>query len=328
MLSATSFCAPALTAVTATREATPITTPSAVSIARNQLARSAASAIRQCSTRRRHRHGASELVRLVRDDARPRAAGSVRRAAPTSFEWVTITSVLPSALTCSSRASTSSALAESRFPVGSSSSRTLGRDDERAGDRDALLLAAGELVRPVAGPVREADGGERLEHALPSLARGEARVDERQLDVLGGGRAGQQIVGLEDESDPQRRAPAPGATRERCVTSSSRSRYEPVVGRSRQPRIPSSVVLPEPDSPMIATNSPSSTAKLTPRSACTSTSPARWDFVTSSSSRTLTPRRPAGATRVHPPSGRFGSPRSCCRPGRAGRCGPTPRRQS
>ena len=34
-----------------------------------------------------------------------------------------------------------------------------------------------------------------------------------------------------------------------------------------------SVDLPEPDEPMMATNSPRSTVRLTPRSACTSTSP-------------------------------------------------------
>ena len=34
-----------------------------------------------------------------------------------------------------------------------------------------------------------------------------------------------------------------------------------------------SVDLPEPDAPMIATNSPGSTVSETPRSACTSTSP-------------------------------------------------------
>src|SRR5512132_4172681 len=49
MLSATSFFAPALTAVTATSAATPMTTPSAVRTARNQFARSAPNAIRPCS---------------------------------------------------------------------------------------------------------------------------------------------------------------------------------------------------------------------------------------------------------------------------------------
>ena len=37
--------------------------------------------------------------------------------------------------------------------------------------------------------------------------------------------------------------------------------------------IPRSVVLPDPDGPMIATNSPSRMETLTPRSAATATSP-------------------------------------------------------
>ena len=49
--------------------------------------------------------------------------------------------------------------------------------------------------------------------------------------------------------------------------------YEPSLGRSRQPRIASSVVLPEPDGPMIATNSPSRMTRLTERSAWTESSP-------------------------------------------------------
>ena len=49
--------------------------------------------------------------------------------------------------------------------------------------------------------------------------------------------------------------------------------YWPAVGVSRQPSRFISVDLPEPDGPMIATNSPGSMLKLTPRSAWTSMSP-------------------------------------------------------
>ena len=44
----------------------------------------------------------------------------------------------------------------SRLPVGSSASRIVGCVDQRAGDRDALLLAARELVREVVKPFTEA----------------------------------------------------------------------------------------------------------------------------------------------------------------------------
>ena len=43
--------------------------------------------------------------------------------------------------------------------------------DERAGDRDALALAAGQLVRDVAGAVGEPDEPEGIQRALARLAR-------------------------------------------------------------------------------------------------------------------------------------------------------------
>ena len=60
---------------------------------------------------------------------------------------------------------------------------------ERARDRDPLALAAGDLVREVIGPLREAHAPERLEGALASLAPRHAAVHEGELDVLGGGGA-------------------------------------------------------------------------------------------------------------------------------------------
>ena len=51
------------------------------------------------------------------------------------------------------------AVRESRAPVGSSARTTAGAVDQRPGDRDPLLLAAGELGRQVAGAVAEPDPG-------------------------------------------------------------------------------------------------------------------------------------------------------------------------
>ena len=55
---------------------------------------------------------------------------------------------------------------------------------QRAGDGDALLLAAGELARQVVLAVGQADGGERRQGAAALLAERRVAVDERQLDVL------------------------------------------------------------------------------------------------------------------------------------------------
>src|SRR6185503_6480715 len=73
---------------------------------------------------------------------------------------------------------------------------------QRPRDGDALLLAAGELVRMVAEPVAETHGLQRLGGALPPIGSGGlARVEQRQLDVLDRGRARQQVEALEHEAD-------------------------------------------------------------------------------------------------------------------------------
>ncbi len=67
---------------------------------------------------------------------------------------------------------------------------------DRAGDRDALLLAAGELRREVVEALRQADAIERL---LRRHRRHRDVGDER--DVLAHGEARDQVVELEDEAD-------------------------------------------------------------------------------------------------------------------------------
>lgn len=76
-----------------------------------------------------------------------------------------------------------------------------GRIHQRAGDGDALPLAAGELARAVLRAVGEADALERLEGALAALVGVHARVEKRQLDVLPDRRARQEVEGLEDEAE-------------------------------------------------------------------------------------------------------------------------------
>ena len=76
--------------------------------------------------------------------------------------------------------------------------------DQRAGDGDALLLAAGELVRHVVIALAEPDRVERRQRALVPLGGLEAvlrAVEQRQLDVVERGRARQQVEALEHEAD-------------------------------------------------------------------------------------------------------------------------------
>jgi hypothetical protein len=88
----------------------------------------------------------------------------------------------------------------SRLPVGSSASRIEGGSG--AGGGDALALAAGKLRGEVPGPLVQIDAAQRLEGPLPALLAAGAGVHQRQLDVAQDGSARQEVVGLEDESDP------------------------------------------------------------------------------------------------------------------------------
>src|ERR1700745_637886 len=65
------------------------------------------------------------------------------------------------------------------------------------------------------------------------------------------------------------------------------TRTWPELGGSRPPRICSSVVLPEPEAPTIATRSPGATASATPRSTSSTTGPWRKLLCTACASRTL-----------------------------------------
>ena len=70
----------------------------------------------------------------------------------------------------------------------------------------------------------------------------------------------------------------------------------PSVGRSSPPIRDSSVDLPQPDGPMIATNSPGAMLNDTPRRAVTATSPMRWTRTTFVSSTPIgSPRRSVGS---------------------------------
>ena len=62
-------------------------------------------------------------------------------------------------------------------------------------------------------------------------------------------------------------------SRDRLSTCIPLKRYAPAVGLSSAPMMFMAVDLPEPDAPMMATNSPSSIEKLTPRRASKAASP-------------------------------------------------------
>ena len=84
---------------------------------------------------------------------------------------------------------------------GSSRRRRSGRRRERAGERDALLLAARELRRVFAMLLGQADEREKLVDPTLDLGRALAAVDEAVADVLGDGEVREQGVGLEHDAE-------------------------------------------------------------------------------------------------------------------------------
>jgi len=73
--------------------------------------------------------------------------------------------------------------------------------DERAGDGDALHLAAGKLGGKGVGAVGNADALEEGVDAGGTFGGRRAEELEGELDVLGGGQRGQQVEELEDGPD-------------------------------------------------------------------------------------------------------------------------------
>src|SRR4029079_19706099 len=77
--------------------------------------------------------------------------------------------------------------------------RRMGEDGGR--DRDALLLAARELVRPGIGRVRDAAEREHLGQLAPDRGRRLALHPERVCDVLERGTVAEELEVLEDTAD-------------------------------------------------------------------------------------------------------------------------------
>ena len=135
--------------------------------------------------------------------------------------------------------------------VGQQDRRIVG---ERARDRDALLLAARQLRRIVMPAVRQPDVGEQRRArapAHPSRRRSPSApgCSRAPSATAAGGRT-------ERRSRSSRRAAAPAPPRSSAVMSTPSSRMRPVVGASSPAMRPSSVDLPLPDGPVIATDWP------------------------------------------------------------------------
>ena len=135
--------------------------------------------------------------------------------------------------------------------------------DERARDGDALQFAAGELARHARAAIAPGRPRPSIAATRASASVRAAEQRERQRDVLRDRQVGQHVERLEHEADRAR-----GGTRQRVVVESRPARLPsttivPASARSRPAIRLSSVDLPTPDSPRIATSSPRATSSDT-----------------------------------------------------------------
>ena len=142
-----------------------------------------------------------------------------------------------------------SAIIGSTLPVGSSASRSSGRADHGAGDRRALLLAAGQDLGVGVDAVAKPDPAQQIGHVLAIVGLLLAHHAQGQRHVLPGGEMVEQAEILEHDADA---APKLGAAARRRgrTTFSPKTKIRPRVGRSDMNRRRNSVVLPAPDGPV------------------------------------------------------------------------------
>ncbi len=182
------------------------------------------------------------------------------------------------ALSSSISSNTCSAVLRSRLPVGSSASTQRGLGDQLR----ARAPHAGARRRRARRAGASSDGRGRRASSVAAASscarrRRHAPDHERHRDVLHRAELRQQMVELVDEAE---RAIAHLAAR--GVGRAWRGRAvdvtSPAVGASSPPRRCSSVLLPEPEAPTMATRSPLFTDRSTPRSTGTSAGPLVYVF--------------------------------------------------
>ena len=135
--------------------------------------------------------------------------------------------------------------------------------DQRARERDALALAAGQLVRLACGEAFEPDQRQHLGDARRDLRLGQSILLEPERDIARDGQMRKQRVALEHHVD----RPPIGRHRRDILRRRAGCDRHPA---SRSPAsMRSSVVLPQPEGPSSAKNSPSKMSSDTPSTAAT-----------------------------------------------------------
>src|SRR6185503_9554367 len=201
-----------------------------------------------------------------------------RQCAATSGSCVTMTTVFPSSLSRCRIDRISALECESRFPVGSSA-RII----------DGSLSSARAMATRCCWPPESSLGRcftRSARPTCPSAASARARRSCRSPPYTRGSSTFSTALRRDSRLKVWNTNPmcllriAASWSSDILPTFSPASSYVPASGTSRQPSTFMSVDLPEPDGPMIATNSPAWMSRSTPARACTSISlPMRYVFV-------------------------------------------------
>ena len=134
--------------------------------------------------------------------------------------------------------------------------------NERAAERDALLHAARQLVRPAAREADEPDQVQQFERPLARLAVAPPFDLHREQDIVERGAPRQQVRRLEHEAEVVLRA----------LDDLAAHAHDAGVAAVKPPTMRSNVVFPQPLGPSSATSSPRSKRHETSSSATTSAS--------------------------------------------------------
>ena len=181
-----------------------------------------------------------------------------RSGAARSRSCVTITKLVPSVCDSSSiRSKTVSAVPPSRLPVGSSASTQAGLRHQRARDRHALALAARQLARPMLRAMRRCPRARASHAPRGATPRSVMRRIRSGIATLSSARElRQQMMELVDEAERAVAQIVALALASASVNGLPSSDTRPALGSSSPPSTCSSVLLPEPDAPTMASFSP------------------------------------------------------------------------
>jgi hypothetical protein len=133
--------------------------------------------------------------------------------------------------------------------------------NQGACNRNTLHLAAGQISRTPVCQGQDADGCQHLARSLAALRFDDRQQIERQRDILRDAQVRQYMECLEDKSDRASTQQGDGVIVQ-CREVDAIEQHTAAIGFIEAGQQMSNVDLPTPDSPMMATYSPSQTSRF------------------------------------------------------------------